>query len=189
MKLSALLILHAFALSAFALPAANEDVAKRFPLLALLTPTEASLPQGCKPKQGELPVKGMRNLAITTDRAAIEFVDETSFESFADDVDALYFAVYQEQDKAKSKLGIFAWALKSEEVAQKFNVDLGEQPRGQAGYFWVSQKYLIYLWRNHEVTDECYRYFEDYVDKQVAQFEAATTSAKSAAQKVPAAVR
>lgn len=165
MKVSTFLSLLLLVIAAFHLKAANGATAERYPLLARLTPPEATLPRGCCVAKGSPPVEGLQNLSITTNSRAIVFMDGALTDLVRTNIEAMYYAVYEE----KAEIGIFGWVFKTEEDAKQARDKLVEK-YGDRAKAWLSKKCLVCVWRDRGATDECFEFFETFVKKRMDDF-------------------
>ena len=143
------------------------EVEERFPLLGRLTPPKATLPRGCAVANGSPPVEGLQNLSITTNSRAIIFVDEPLTELLKTNIEAMYYAVYRE----KGELGIFGWTFKSEEAAREARDKLVEKHKDRFRV-WLNKNCVLCLWRDLGATDECFQFFETFLQRRVDDFAA-----------------
>jgi hypothetical protein len=166
-------VLLTIALALIPAPARSaDDAAPKYPLLAQLSPREDDLPAGCKIakiRDGDTPVKGMKNRAITTDAKAFLIVDERHKDLLdAKLIEAMYVGIYRE----KRDIGVIAWAFKTEDAAKRAHQKLADSYAKEAERFrfWRTKKNVVWLWRDPGTTDDCFRYFETFIEAVLTSF-------------------
>ena len=164
---SNILLAFLLCLAAFAQAAESDGgTTNRFPLLAQLTPPENTLPSGCVVSKGDSPIKGLKNLTVTTNAETFVLTDGELTQQFGTNVQAMYYAVYRE----KGELGILAWAFKTENQAQQVRDKIKEK-NGDRFTLWTKKHYVICLWRDVGTTDECFKFFKDFLQSRVELFQ------------------
>jgi hypothetical protein len=143
-----------------------KSLEERFPLLAQLSIPKEQLPKGCTiPENPIFPIEGVKNRQVTTDPRAFILLDEELTEPFKPQIQAAYYAVYEEGNE----LGIVSWAFDKPESAkaahEKLKVRFPDRFR-----FWVKYRYLIALWRDQGTSDACLKTFEEFIQKKVDAF-------------------
>jgi hypothetical protein len=149
-------------------PKNDDELKKKYPLLARLDMPKDSLPPGCsKPdlQPDDFPVKGLRQSAITTDARAITALDREAGVA-AKNTRAVYYAVYKEA----GELGVIGWAFATEEVAKDAHQNVTK--RGRSFKIWRQGKYLITLWRDTGTTDRCMQQMAENIEAIVRRCDA-----------------
>ena len=161
-----------FGLSAVAASATEAPDAK-YAVLEQLFPRKEALPAGCLAP--ELPPKWpQKNCSVTNDpkALAVVVVDER-LKDLIDpiDVEARYFAYYQEQDEG----GVIGWAFKTEDAAVQAHKRLLDKYSNEPERFrlWQARNYVVWLFRDPGMTDECFRRLEQLIQAKVDELNGA----------------
>ena len=141
--------------------AAPDVESNRFVLLSRLTPEKSTLPPGCSTSEGRPPLEGLTNRSIITDSKHFFLPDHDLTDTAKTNIQAMYLSAYRE----KGELGIFAWAFKTETSAKEAHDALLKRRDGVK--LWLSGRTLVCLWRDIGATDDCFKWFERFVAKQV----------------------
>jgi hypothetical protein len=165
MKLGVILFLWMF-VGNFRVAAADVE-SNRFVLLSRLTPDKSMLPPGCSISEGRPPMEGLANRSITTDPRHFFLPDHGLTDMAKTNVQAMYLSAYRE----KGELGIFAWGFRTETGAKEAHAALLK--RRDDVKLWLRGRTLVCLWRDIGTTDDCFKWFETFVAKQVQAVEPA----------------
>ena len=144
----------------------SQDLKKKYPLLARLDIPTDSLPKGCtKPdlQPDDFPLEGLRQCAIITDSLAITAMDKRATKVGANNIDAMYYAIYKEA----GELGVVGFAFNNSQVAKNAYENLIKDDDGFRT--WLRGKYVIRIWRDIGTTDECMQQMAAIIER-IIQF-------------------
>lgn len=147
----------------------GDQHAKKYPVLARLTPPQDKLPPNCKIQEipDNIPeLKQLKNLAITIEPKLFLIADER-LATLIDikTINASYFGMYRE----KNECGIIGWAFTNVENAKKAHKAMAASYSNEKERFrlWQIDEYVVWLWRDPGTTDECFQSFERYLNSQL----------------------
>lgn len=147
----------------------GNQLVKKYPVLALLTPPTDSLPPNCKIQEiaDVVPELGrLKNLAITVETKLFLIADERLAELIdIQTINACYFGSYRE----KNDCGIIGWAFKNVDNAKKAHKAMSASYSNEKERFrlWQIDEYVVWLWRDPGTTDACFEFFERYLNSRL----------------------
>lgn len=142
------------------------------PFLRRLILPKDQLPEGCTlfdfPKD-LVKGKDLKNPCIIADADTLAKLPSNRrlFEGVAPK--AMLIAVYQENSK---DLGVYAWRFESDKTAEAFLETLSKRfPNSRRVRLYRTGPFVIWLWRDPGISDDCFRAFEMFLDRAVKERE------------------
>jgi hypothetical protein len=164
-----------FLWSSWQLSYGEEELGKKYPLLAALEIPTKEIPEGCAIRkvsaEEEEGLKGFRNCAILTDPRFFVLGDEriaTLVDTKA--IEAAYVGLYKHTD-GRSDIGIIGWARNSESAAKNLHLKLLESYKNQPERvrFWQVEKCVAWLFRDPGISNPLFAKFETIVGARLAR--------------------
>ena len=153
-----------------------DRLAKKYPVLARLTPSKEELPPKCQILEipNDIPeLKGLKNLAITVEPKHFLIADKQLQDIIdAKMVQAAYFAIYREGNE----LGVMGWAFASAEDAKVTHQKLSETYGKDQERFrlWQVDQHVVWLWRDSGTSNSCFESFERFLNAKLKKPEASS---------------